>query len=170
MNDALCYLCMVLELQQVMFGLDAGRASLIVEVVIPSTAFRRKNCTILCRESYRYCWFSLRAGRETSIWSFFWSCILWFPLNRVQSRAPSGNKNNRGLLKGSTLLCLWARLTCLGNLLVRWLRLFWSSWFSGIHKMRLDHVLVHKNIDILQESHWNLGKPPNSNQQSNKKS
>lgn len=27
MNDALCYLCMVLELQQVMFGLHTGKAS-----------------------------------------------------------------------------------------------------------------------------------------------
>lgn len=169
MNDALCYLCMVLELQWVMFGLVASRASLIVEVAILSAAF--PPAPSLYRESYRYCWFSLRAGRETSIWGFFWSFILWFPLNRAQSRAPSGNENNKSLLKGSILLCLWARLTCLGNLLVRWLRLVWSSWFSGIHIMRLDHVLVHEDIDIFQESPWNLGgKPPNSNQTTNKKS
>lgn len=98
-----------------------ARPHLIVEVVILSAAFRGKNCTITAWRIIEMLLIQSQSWERDFYMRFL--LVLWFPLNGAQSRAPSGTESNKGLLKGSSLLCLWAKPTCLGNLLVRWLRL-----------------------------------------------
>lgn len=132
-----------------------AKPHLITEVVIHSAAFRGKNWTITVSRIIEVLLIQSQGWERDFYMRFLLvlHSLISFKMDPKQS--PFRKWKQQGLAEWQQPAVSLSKAYMSREPPVRWLRLVWLPWVSGIHIRRLDHVFAQEEIDTLQESPWN---------------